>query len=180
VDWAILRGVVLGRTIRKICAGSGFGPVHLQVLSWSLAEKGGIYLKWLEKWKENKAKRKRINEAIDRQLTPETKLAIARAKDHSFPVLAVVGLMVAIAASVVIVNMGAGFKEYFGENTWENIMKVGYEEAGTSMRIAVYLVMGLVIFTLVMWCIELWRDGKKIQQLKREILEKKGGIKNER
>lgn len=126
-----------------------------------------------ERWRRARERRRKIREAIDRKLTTEHKLAIARSTfpNYFYLILSIffltVGLALATAHRVSVISLG--FENYFGENQWENIQNIGEERTGSVER-SVYVITIGAIGMMGLWLVEIFHSGRKIERLEREIL----------
>ena len=131
-----------------------------------------------ERWRRAKAQRRKINEAINKQLTPEQKLALLRNREpfivRFLPMIIILLILtVLLVAALAISGLGYGLKYHFGENVWENMMEAGRVEFGSSSgnpHLAVWALVGLAFFLLAIGLYDAFQGDKEETRLKREIL----------
>lgn len=127
--------------------------------------------------------RRKINEAIERKLTPEQKLAIHRHHIPSlFHTLIFIGLTISvILLAIIVIFNHYGLEEAFGENEWGNFSEKGAKRAvnETSVGIFPWLGVFVIVAFLSLWGVQTIIWGKRDIELKREILArfKAGGNK---
>ena len=126
----------------------------------------------LEQWRQARERGKKIDEAIERGLTPEQKLAIHRNHVPSiFPSIIFVALItVTIALVALSISTSYGLRTAFGENEWENFVDKGLENANVSLNflgwIPTIFVAGFIALFVILVFVWSWRGAK----LEREIL----------
>jgi len=145
-------------------------------------------MKWLdssrEKWRQSKAKEQAINEAIEKQLTPELKLAILRSKQDSIirwywkTKLVLICAVFAVLMLVLVLafcTMSSGLKQYFGENVWENIIESGSAQLGelpNLISIATIAIAAIACAITIYFIAKFSHDARKETRLKKEVLER--------
>lgn len=125
-----------------------------------------------ERWRQNRERSKKIDEAIERGLTPEQKLAIHRNHSPSiFPAVILIVLITLIIALVAFsISTGYGLREAFGENEWENLVDKGLENANVSLNFLGWIPIIFVGGLLALFVLSLFVWGRRDTKLKREIL----------
>ena len=121
-----------------------------------------------------KEQRRRINEAIERKLTPEQKLAIHRGHVPSLPqaMIFIMLTLTIIVLAVIPIFTSYGLSEAFGENEWENFIIKGIERARNETSVGIFPWLGIIVLVVFLgvWGVKTIIWGKRDIELKREIL----------
>lgn len=127
-----------------------------------------------EGWRKAKEKRRQIDEAIDKQLTPELKLLQlenGRKPMINLFITILGGILVIMIILVTVAGIGGislTLKNYYGENQWKEMREGNY--VYDEMAPLFWGLGGFIIFFVVIFGYNGWRYDKKEAQLKREIL----------
>lgn len=127
-----------------------------------------------ERWQRAREQGKKIDEAVERGLTPEQKLAINRTQTPSiiFPVFFIILVTVVFALVIISISTRYALEEAFGENEWDNFSENGWKHAKSEINIDVFtwfpvlvavLLIGLYFFEFFVW-------ARRSNKFRREIL----------
>lgn len=126
-----------------------------------------------EHWREAKAKKKAINDTIDRSLTAEHKLVFARNKmdrniNWFFAILALfIASLVGLAAVDALDETDRVLGAYFGENVWADI-----RDSSHSINWPYNIMVGSIATMLVIFGISTLRTMRTGRRLENEIVDK--------
>lgn len=126
----------------------------------------------LERWREAKAKRKAINNTIDRSLTAEHKLVFARNKmdrniNWFFAILALfIASLVGLTAMDALGEIDGVLGAYFGENVWADI-----RDSSHSINWSYNIMVGSIATMLVILGFSTFRTMRTERRLENEIVD---------